>query len=130
MAQPEKVIRDNLKRYLTRRHWLVEVTHGNRFQVGIPDLWLAHVEHGHRWVDTKVKGRYSLTKAQRIKWPKWEEHGVGIWILTGATDGDYAKLFELPNWRDYWKPSYGRLPDVDAELARLSYEYSRENARC
>ena len=35
--------------------------------------------------------------------------GIGIWILTAATQDEYDKLFKLPNWRAYWKESWGRF---------------------
>lgn len=73
-----------------------------------------HGTYGTRWVDYKSPSRYSLTAAQRLKWPIWDAYGVGIWIMTAATDDEYRKLFEEANWRQYWKPSYG--PTVDALL--------------
>lgn len=117
--RPETKIRDDLVEYLVPRGWLVEVTHGNAYQTGFPDLLLAHPRWGQRWVDVKVKGRYSFTKAQKIKWPIWERHGIGIWILVAATQEEYDKLFGPPNWRDYWKDSWGELPDIDALVEEL-----------
>lgn len=93
--------------------------HGNAFQVGIPDLWLYHRRFGYRWVDAKVAGRYSFTKAQKIKWPQWERAGIGIWILVAGTQAEYDKLFGPPNWRQYWKASWGTLPDINALLEGL-----------
>lgn len=87
--------------------WLVEVTHGSKFQKGFPDLYLSHPKHGARWVDVKVEGDYDYTQAQRDKWPRWHTHGTGIWIMTGATQDQYERLFKQPNWQDYWKPRYG-----------------------
>jgi hypothetical protein len=88
------------------RDWCVEVTNGNIYQVGFPDLFLAHKTYGTRWVDVKNLDRYTFTPAQKIKWPLWTEYGVGIWILTAASDAEYQKLFGPPNWRDYWKDSW------------------------
>jgi hypothetical protein len=92
----------------------VEVMHGNAFQQGIPDLFIFHPRFQQRWIDCKVEGRYSFTKAQRQKWPEWDSYGVGIWILTGPDQANYNKLFQPPNWRDYWKASYGKLSIDDA----------------
>jgi len=103
---------------------MVEITHGNVYQKGFPDLFLAHRKWGQRWVDCKVAGRYSFTTAQKIKWPIWEDKGVPLWILTAATDEEYAKLFKPPNWRDYWNPSWGQLPDIDKLLEELRNERS------
>lgn len=125
--RPEAKIQEALTEYLRCRKWLVESTHGNAYQQGLPDLFIASVRHGCRWIDCKVKGRYSFTKAQRHKWPEWERHGVGIWILTAATDDEYAKLFQPPNWRDYWRPSYGQLTDIDALLQELNDEHNAKD---
>lgn len=102
---------------------------GNAFQKGLPDLFLGHPKHGWRWVDIKVLGAYSFTKAQKLKWPEWEKYGVGIWIL-GATARDdctvqhmtreYEKLFGPPNWRDFWRDSWGELGDVDKMIEELN----------
>lgn len=118
--RPEAKIQAALIDFLEGRNWLVEPTHGNAFQKGLPDLFLAHVRHGQRWVDCKVKGKYSFTKAQKAKWPKWEKNGVGIWILTAASQDEYDLLFQPPNWRKYWRDSYGQLEDIDALLRGLN----------
>ena len=120
--RPEAKIQTALIEFLEGRGWMVEPTHGNAYQKGIPDLFNAHVRHGWRWVDCKVEGKYSFTKAQIQKWPVWEKNGVGIWILTAATEEQYDKLFKPPNWREYWKPRYGELDDIDALLRELQNE--------
>lgn len=117
---PEWHIQQDLITYLRTRGWLVEATHGNLFQQGLPDLFCHHPKWGTRWIDCKTPGRYTFTKAQRLKWPIWRDHGVGIWILTGATQEEYDKLFSLPNWEDYWKPSWGNIPNIDALIDELA----------
>ncbi|MGN6545760.1 MAG: hypothetical protein ACTHK7_11975 [Aureliella sp.] len=112
-------IRTDLVEYLTLREWLVEITHGSKFQHGIPDLFCHHVRYGYRWVECKRPIGYQFTRSQKVKFPIWEKHGVGIWILVDASDIEYAKLFRAPNWRDYWKPSYGALPTIDDLLREL-----------
>jgi hypothetical protein len=84
---------------------------GNAFQMGIPDLYVYHKKYGERWIDIKNPVSYNYTKSQKWKWPTWEEAGIGVWIIVGATDEEYDKLFKSPNMRDYWKPSY----DVDRD---------------
>jgi hypothetical protein len=116
---PEYRIQSDLIDYLEARGWLVERLIGNAFQVGIPDLFAHHPKWGSRWIDVKVEGKYSFTKAQKLKWPKWEKFGVGIWILTGADQDNYDKLFAFPNMRDYWKDSWGELPDIDKLLEEM-----------
>jgi len=99
--------------------------HGNAFQKGIPDLYCWNPQFGgeeglHRWVDVKVEGHYQYTKAQCQKWPLWESIGLGVWIMMNDTDEWYAKLFEPPNFRDYWRPSYDKyvlkVEDIIGEL--------------
>lgn len=116
----EKKIQDALIQYLRERGWLVERFIGNAYQQGIPDLYLYHPKWGERWVDVKVEGKYSFTKAQKFKWPLWESFGIGIWILTGADQRNYDKLFSPPNWRDYWRDSWGDLPDLDALIEEMN----------
>lgn len=117
----EAHIQKDLVIYLRARDWLVERFIGNAWQTGIPDLLAHHPQWGSRWIDVKVEGKYSFTKAQRIKWPLWDKYQLGIWILTGADQANYDKLFAPPNWRDYWKASWA-LPtteDIDRMLEEL-----------
>jgi hypothetical protein len=103
--QPEKILQEGWNKFLRARGWYVENTHGNAFQKGFPDMYCVHIKHGQRWVDVKVPNRYSLTRAQRDKWPKWEANGGEIWILTDVIEDEYRKLFlagvlETKLWRD------------------------------
>lgn len=76
-------------------------THGNIYSWGFPDLYAAHLRYGPRWIEVKNPKRYQFTAAQMDTFPKMTEHGVGIWILTGATEDEYRKLFGPPNWESY-----------------------------
>jgi hypothetical protein len=117
---PEWGIQRNLMRFLRERGWLVERTHGNLFQQGFPDLYVSHKQFGQRWIDVKNPGSYRYTKAQCQKWPVWDAFGIGIWIIVGANETEYDKLFKTPNWRDYWKPSYDKyLIDPSVLIAEL-----------
>jgi hypothetical protein len=113
---PEAIIQKNFIVYLRERGWEVERMIGNELQKGIPDIYVMHPEYGDRWIDLKNPSDYEFTTAQIIKWPKWEAHGKGIWIITGWSDDDYAKLFQPPNMRDYWKPKY------DEQIAELTQD--------
>lgn len=108
---PEWRIQNKFISFLKDRHWHVERMIGNMMQFGIPDLYVAHKKYGDRWIDLKNPTNYDFTIRQIQKWPVWEAHGIGIWIITG--NEDYHKLFKPPNWRDYWKPRYDDIPTVD-----------------
>lgn len=119
----EWYIQQDLIAFLKARGWHVERMIGNAFQLGIPDLFIAHPKWGQRWIDVKRAGKnYSFTKAQKQKWPVWDRFGIGIWILTGADQENYDRLFQKPNWQSYWKASWGQIPDVDALLDELDRE--------
>jgi hypothetical protein len=124
--QPELKIRSAIRTMLQGRGWGVEITHGNAYMKGFPDLYVMHADHGTRWIDAKVEGQYSYTKAQKRLWPRWHfNYKVGIWIMTGADQLQYDRLFHAPNWLDYWKPVWGDPksfllePDIDGILDRL-----------
>ena len=97
-TSPEQKIVDGLKNVLKKNGWLVEKTHGNKFQAGWPDLYCFHPEHGARWIEVKTPTGY-LTPAQGTKFKLWESFGVKIWILTSAQQ--YNFLFKECNWRDF-----------------------------
>lgn len=123
---PEWHIQRDVIKFLEARGWHVERMIGNAFQTGIPDLFVAHPKWGQRWIDVKRPGNdYSFTKAQRRKWPLWEKAGIGIWILTAATQDEYDRLFQSPNWKSYWKKSWSRVP-TQADIDRMLDELERE----
>ena len=123
---PEYHIQHALTEFLEARGWLVERMIGNAFQTGIPDLYCHHPKWGYRWIDVKRPGKnYSFTKAQKRKWPEWDRKGVGIWILTAASQDAYDTLFQPPNWKQFWKASWGQLPDIDALIDELARDQAR-----
>ena len=111
---PEWKIQKDFIEFLEERHWDVERMIGNMLQFGIPDLNISHADHGERWVDLKNPKDYDFTLRQIQKWPVWEKHGRKIWIIT--CNEDYQKLWDPPNWRDYWKPKYDLIPTVEEIL--------------
>ncbi len=120
---PEWFIQRDLIQFLKCREWHVERVIGNALQMGLPDLYVAHKRWGTRWIDCKRSdSKYSFTKAQKRKWPILDAFGVGIWILTAATQAEYDKLFKPANWRLFWKDSWGVIPDIDALLDELDKE--------
>ena len=93
---------------------------------------LTHKKWGSRWIDCKQPKHYSFTRAQKQKWPLWESFRIGIWILTAGTQEEYDKLFQLPNWRSYWKAAVGDIPtqaDIDTMLDELVREEQERAAK-
>lgn len=83
--------------------WYYMETHGNMFQWGFPDLFACHSRYGQRWIEVKrpkMQGS-KFTPAQLDCFPKLCANGSGVWILTGATEQEYEKLFKQPNWWQY-----------------------------
>jgi len=103
---PEAKIQAAIIMYLRNLGWHVMETHGNMYQSGFPDLFACHYRYGQRWVEVKNPKSYKFTPAQLEHFPKICANGSGVWILIAATDDEYAKLFEAPNWYQYldtWK---------------------------
>lgn len=98
---PEAIIETGFMDYLRCRLWMAERMHGNEFQMGFPDLYCAHFKYGTRWVEIKNPLSYSFTAAQQEIFPKLAAHGVGVWVITAATEFEYQKLFGPPNWFTY-----------------------------
>lgn len=98
---PEAKIQHDIIDFLKIRDWLVMPTHGNIYQFGFPDLYCAHHMHGSRWVEVKNPLAYSFTPAQVKFFPLMYAHGVGVWILTAASQGEYEKLFKPCNYHAY-----------------------------
>jgi Holliday junction resolvase len=122
--KPERQIQDELVEFLKIRQWHVEPISADAYQNGIPDLFCANKELGTRWVEVKRPTGYTFTLRQSQRWPEWDKFGIGIWILTAATQEEYDKLFKPPNWRDFWKEEF-RVPtqeDIDAMLDDLRRE--------
>ncbi|MFA5758467.1 MAG: hypothetical protein WC942_03725 [Clostridia bacterium] len=98
---PEAKIQDDIIKFLTLRGWWVKIIHGSTFQNGLPDLFAAKRSCGSRWIEVKNPEGYRFTGAQMETFPIMSAMGVGIWILTAATEREYNKLFLPPNWWTY-----------------------------
>ena len=94
---PEAKIQDAITLMLESKGWFVFPTHGNLYQQGFPDLYCGHPTHKQRWVEVKNLLSYKFTNAQLERFPMISKFS-GIWILTGATEREYSKLFAPPNW--------------------------------
>lgn len=102
--QKEEAIQEAVRLALYEQGWtLAEKTHGNSFQKGWPDLFCfkppRYPERAlHRWVEVK-RPTGSLTKDQRILFQKWEDAGLGVWVLTSPDE--ICLLSKDPNWKDW-----------------------------
>ena len=119
---PETVLQEEIVRFLETRGWMVQNMHGNVFQKGVPDLYCYHPHLGgcdgkHRWIDVKRAESHTYTKDQCQKWPFWKP---GVWIMMGATEEWYCKLFEPCNFMEYWKPRYDKyLRPIDEIISEI-----------
>lgn len=97
---PERKIQDALITFLRERGWVVRETHGNLYQHGFPDLYCAHRMYGARWIEVKVdkNGLVTFENSQLEFFPQLASVGVGVWVLTAATEEEYRKLFKPANW--------------------------------
>lgn len=116
---PEYGIQNKIVIYLRARGWHIERIIGNAFQSGLPDLYAGHKDYGQRWIEVKNESQYEFTRAQQLKFPVLDYYGIGVWVLVAASEKEYDKLFQTPNWKDYWKPRYGEI-DIDALLDELN----------
>jgi len=103
---PEAIIQRDIIRMLTLKGWYVMETHGNMYQRGFPDLFATHALERQRWIEVKNPLSYAFTPAQMEAFPKLCAFGSGVWILVAATESEYLKLRQPPNWTHYlgvWK---------------------------
>lgn len=103
MSGAEKPIQIAVENFLTLRGWYVLRTHGNMYQAGFPDDYATHSKYGPRWIEIKDPARRGdvFTNAQHEVFPKLCANGSGVWVLTGATESEYEKLFKKFNWWQY-----------------------------
>lgn len=102
----EAEIQKKLIEYLKCRDWVVRATHGNLYQNGFPDLYAFHRTYRQRWIEVKKPVGYILTPAQLDFFSQLTSVGCGVWILTAATEHEYLKLWQPPNWlmfTEMWK---------------------------
>ena len=94
---PEAKIQDALVKFLRERGWFVKIMHGNVYQSGVPDLYIAKRRYGSRWVEVKNLESYKFTPAQWEDFPRMIAEGIGIWVMVAATEKEYQKLFQKSN---------------------------------
>lgn len=98
---PEEKILDAIVKMLTLEGWFVVRTHGNVFQMGLPDLLATHSKFGLRLIEVKNPHSYKFTPAQVNVFPKLVANGTGVWVLVAATEEEYDKLMKPCNWWMY-----------------------------
>jgi len=98
---PEAIIQESIIAMLRNYEWYVKVAHGNMYQSGFPDLYCTHARYKQRWIEVKNPDKYKFTAAQLTDFPLLTANGTGIWILVAATEKEYKKLFQPPNWYQY-----------------------------
>lgn len=140
-AEKESSIQDRLRDALVIRDWYVLKTHGNAYQAGFPDLYLAHKRFGTRWVEVKKPTGSRFTQSQIDVFTKFSSRNVGVWVLTSETEID--KLFGPSNWHTFLRGGIDlnhevpRIPKrgpeaviQDAVIARLTSECSCRSKMC
>ncbi len=99
---PEAKVQDALIKMLREKGWFCKVLHGSMYQSGMPDLFAAKKRYGSRFIEVKNPKKFSFTPAQHEDFPRMVAEGVGIWILVAATEDEYLKLFQKPNFWVYY----------------------------
>ncbi len=98
---PEWHIQNDLIKFMTERGWYIKIIHGSAYQSGLPDLFACQRRYGSRWIECKNPASYKFQPTQLEVFPRLMSEGVGVWVLTAATQSEYDKLFTRPNWYLY-----------------------------
>lgn len=94
---PEMKIQVAIEEKLTLLGWYVKRMHGSLYQSGVPDLYVAHISYGQRWLEIKNPLKYEFTTAQLKEFHLMAAARVGIWIATDVLQVPDL-LFKPPNW--------------------------------
>lgn len=97
-TKPETILQGKIMDFFTLKGWYCRNTHGNIYQSGFPDFYACHRRYGARWVEVKIADHYAFTPAQLDVFPEFSAKGVGVWILTAATQQQYDLVFKPANW--------------------------------
>ncbi len=57
--------------------------------------------YGARWIEVKNPVSFKFENSQLEFFPQLASVGVGVWVLTAATEEEYRKLFKPRNWWQY-----------------------------
>lgn len=94
---PEDIIQEDIIKMLRLKGWTVRHLHGNMYQQGFPDLYAAR-KGVQRWIEVKNPKSWHFEESQLEFFHELAKQGVGVWILFGATELEYAKLFKPANF--------------------------------
>lgn len=95
---PEAKLQAEIVDMLRTRLWHVNITHGNIYQSGLPDLYATHAKYGGRWIEVKLPKGSTLTPAQRENFPKMIANGTQIWFMVACNEFNYELLFKPCNF--------------------------------
>jgi hypothetical protein len=100
---PEKPLVLEIMKMLRAKEWFVMKMHGSEFQAGFPDLFATHTKYRVRLIEVKDPNRKGdvFTSAQADLFPKLYAHGCPVYIMTGADEDNYSRLFKEPNFWQY-----------------------------
>lgn len=108
--EDEKSIQRRITKALQNEGFFVKWTHGDRYQMGVPDMYTHHRVYGPRWVECKRPGGSRLEDSQIELFSEWEARRIGVWVLTDATP---EKLLAPPNWREFHTGREVKRPRVE-----------------
>lgn len=92
----EKEHYKDIRTFMQSKGWLLLKITGSIYQVGYPDVYATHKEHGPRWIETKRPESGKLSSEQIEVFTALTAHGAGVWIM--ETVEDYPNLFGRANW--------------------------------
>jgi hypothetical protein len=109
----ESTLASKVKILFENHGWVVINVHGNAFTKGLPDKYCVDITprnssgktFGQRWIELKrpTVGRYTID--QVYTFPLIERAGIGVWVVTEATELAYNSVVAgPPNWRNFLRP--------------------------
>lgn len=99
---PEAKIQNAIIVMLEKKGWFVKHLHGNMYQVGLPDLYACR-NKVQRFIEVKNPASWKFEESQIEVFGELAKQGVGVWIMFGDSEEEYAKLFKPANYCFYTK---------------------------
>lgn len=97
---PEDIIQEAIIDMLEKKGWFVKHLHGNMYQRGFPDLFAAR-KGMIRLIEVKNPKSWKFEETQLELFAALAKQEIGVWLMFGATDDEYAKLFKPANYAFY-----------------------------